>query len=341
MLSNLAKKMAYRVLRLSRKPSSGKFDPSDDGFRMLLVKQSERMGNIILLNSAINAIKKSYPSVSIDLMLPVAFSSLMNDSRINRIISIEKRKYITRPWKLISLFRSLRAAKYDLAIDCSDVNSHSLTGAVYTLLCGSKQTAGWRMTEDKLFDIEIPRYRETIHVSEMYLKLTSGIFGRQMDGEPYFTDAPAAANEVNPVIGINCGGRNSKKWALENFLELGNRLSAKGIKTEFILGPDEGESRMILKEKLPENSTLIPLTPIRELKNLFCRYAAFVSSDTGPMHLAWSLGIPTVAIFIDSELEKFKPLSPGSVALEATEGIEVETVRECVAKILQGRGVPA
>lgn len=336
----MAKKMAYRVLRLSRKPSSGKFDPSDDGFRLLLVKQSERMGNIILLNSAINAVKKNFPSVSIDLMLPSAFSSLMDDSRINRIISIEKRKYTTRPWKLISLFRSLRAAKYDLAIDCSDVNSHSLTGAVYTLLCGSKRTAGWRMSEDRFFDIEIPRYRETIHVSEMYLKLISGIFGRQLEGEPYFTHTPAVAND-DPVVGINCGGRNSKKWALENFIELGSRLSAKGIKTEFILGPDEGESRMILKENLPENSALIPLTPIRELKNLFCRYTAFVSSDTGPMHLAWSLGIPTVAVFIDSELEKFKPLSPGSVALEAAEGIEVETVCERVAEILQGRGVPA
>ena len=336
----MAKKMAYRVLRLSRKPSSGKFDPSDDGFRLLLVKQSERMGNIILLNSAINAVKKNFPSVSIDLMLPAAFSSLMDDSRINRIISIEKRKYTTRPWKLISLFRSLRAVKYDLAIDCSDVNSHSLTGAIYTLLCGSKRTAGWRMSEDRFFDIEIPRYRETIHVSEMYLKLISGIFGRQLEGEPYFTHTPAVAND-DPVVGINCGGRNSKKWALENFIELGSRLSAKGIKTEFILGPDEGESRMILKENLPENSALIPLTPIRELKNLFCRYTAFVSSDTGPMHLAWSLGIPTVAVFIDSELEKFKPLSPGSVALEAIEGIEVETVRERVAEILQGRGVPA
>ncbi|MEE9553297.1 MAG: glycosyltransferase family 9 protein [candidate division Zixibacteria bacterium] len=298
------------------------------------------MGNIILLNSAINAIK-NLPSVTIDLMLPAAFEPLMRDIRVDNIISIEKRAYITRPWKLISLLRSLRKTGYDLAIDCSDVNSLSLTGAVYTLLSGSKRTAGWRMDANRVFDIEVPRYDNTIHAGEMYLRLISGVFNQRLDGEPYFPDTPAALVNTIPIVGINCGGRGPKKWDLENFLQIGNMLSVKGIKTEFILGPDEEESRSFLEKHLPKRGALIPLTQIADLKDLFCRYAAFVSSDTGPMHLAWSLRIPTVAIFIDSEIEKFKPLSSGSVALDARDGVDLQTVFDHVTRIIKTREVPA
>ena len=341
MLSNMSKKLVLGLLRFLRSNPSGGVEQEKDRFNILLVKQSERLGNIVLLNSAINAVKTEFPSARIDLLLPDKFSSLMDDNRINRVIDVQKRAYIVRPWRLISLIRTLRASAYDLAIDCSDVNSHSLTGAVYALLSGASRTAGWKTGQDSLFDIEIPRYGETIHASEMYLRLFSGIFDRPMQGGPYFPDTRSDSGSKKPLIGINCGGRDSKRWPPENFIELGRKFSNKGISFEYILGPDEEKTRSYFENNLPEHGRLLPLTPISELKALFRRYTLFVSSDTGPMHLAWSLRIPTLAIFVDSELEKFKPIAPGSVALDARDGIEVETVFDHSMKIVQAGEVPA
>lgn len=341
MPSKSLKAKLLSLLRFGRNSHIGELEFLPGPFNVLLVKQSERLGNVILLNAAIDAISRRFPAAKMELLLPAAFCGLMSDDkRISRIIPVFKRTYIVRPWKLVFLLRDLRKSKYDLAIDCSDVNSHSFTGMLYTILSGSKTTAGWKIGESPIFDIEVPKYSETVHATEMYLRLLSGVFGIEMRGEPYFDSVRESIKNVEPVVGINCGGRGQKRWAMENFVELGERLSASGISSELILGPDEENWRAILREKLPRKATLLPLTPLPELKKRIGRYAVFVSSDTGPMHLAWSLKIPTLAIFVDSELEKFKPLAPGSQAFKA-EDISAGIVFENVMKIVSLRRITA
>ncbi len=310
--------------------------------RILLVKQSERLGNIVLMNAGISAISNAFPQARIDLILPASFAGVMAaNSSVDRIIPIEKKKYITRPWLLIGMLRDLRARKYDLAIDCSDVNSHSSTGAAYTLLSGARFTAGWKMTERSIFDIEIPRYSELLHATEMYEKLFSGVFGQVIKGRPYFTQPLRQPTEAIPIVGINCGGRGSKRWPLANFVEVGRRLAAEGYSVEFILGPDEVGIRANLENSLSSGCRLLPLMSLPMLMEKMKMYKLFVSSDTGPMHLAWSLGIPTIAIFLDSELPKFRPLSPGSEALDGKDGISPEVVYEKSMTVLRAGRVPA
>lgn len=310
--------------------------------RILLVKQSERMGNIILLNVAVDALNRQFGETAIELLLPAAYADLMaDDPRIARVIPVYKREYIIRPWRLLSLISELRRQKYDLAVDCSDVNSHSLTGVIYTLVCGAKLTAGWKISDSPVFDIEIPRYEGTAHATEMYLRLIGGVFGEPMTGDPYFVDSVETVASADSVIGINCGGRGSKRWSLENFIELGERLSASGLAIEYILGPEEEDSRAVLRDRLPKMAKLLPLMTLPELKKRIRGHSAFVSSDTGPMHLAWCLGIPTLALFLDSEPDKFKPLSPGSVALDGSVGITPKVVFDTVVKMIESGRIPA
>ena len=94
---------------------------------------------------------------------------MADDNRISSVIPVYKRTYISRPWQLFGLLSKLRKHRYDLAVDCSDVNSHSSTGAAYTMLCGSRVTAGWDI--GRLFDLEASRYSDDTHASSMYLRL--------------------------------------------------------------------------------------------------------------------------------------------------------------------------
>lgn len=298
------------------------------------------MGNVILLNSAVDALSVSFPETTIDLLLPAAYADLMNhDPRVRRIIKVYKREYILRPWRLFALVRELKKSGYDLAIDCSDVNSHSLTGAIYTLLSGARITAGWKMGSGRIFDVEVPRYSDIIHASHMIPRLLSGIFGKELSGDPLFKDSPKRRDDDKLIVGINCGGRASKRWPLKNFVELGSRLSERGISVEFILGPDERDLKTALSEKLPSNGRLLPLMSIRELKETIGKYSVFISSDSGPMHLAWIQAVPTMAIFLDSEIEKFKPLGAGSAALDARSGITVDQVFDRVWEVLTNTDV--
>ena len=102
----LLRSQKTRLLGLLRRPvfPSGDLDNADilkGTGRVLLVKQSERMGNVILLNSAIDALSISFPERTIDLLLPAAYADLMDrDSRIGRIIEVHKREYKHRACRL-------------------------------------------------------------------------------------------------------------------------------------------------------------------------------------------------------------------------------------------------
>jgi ADP-heptose:LPS heptosyltransferase len=308
--------------------------------KILLVKQSERLGNIVLLNAAISGLVNVMPDTKIDLMLPAAYADIMSaNDRINHIIPALKREYILKPWKLAGLIRLIRHQHYDLAIDCSDVNSHSSTGALYTLLSGAKITAGWKTGDNRVFDIEVERYGNIVHASEMYLKLFSGILKREIVGEPYFNLKAKEAPKEPPIVGINCGGRGFKRWPLADFIKVGARLGSMGYNIEFILGPEEESLRADFNS--PANCRLLPLLPLPKLMEAIRSYSLFISSDTGPMHLAWSLRVPTIAIFLDSELDKFKPLSPGSLAINAKDGVSADEVAEIAIKILKSTKVLA
>jgi len=314
----------------------------DNPQSILLIKQSERIGNIVLLNAAISGLALRYPSAKIDLLLPAVYMNVMTaNSHVSSIIPVYKRKYVLKPWMLLRLIGNIRRQQYGLAIDCSDVNSHSSTGLLYTLMSGAKLTAGWRMSSKRMFDIEIARYTETIHASEMYLRLLSAIFKSEIRGEPYFDleNIPKAHSGAN--VGINCGGRGNKRWPLQNFIQVGKLLSIRGYRIDFILGPDENSIRSELAANLPDGCSLLPLTPLPKLMQLMAGYQTFISSDTGPMHLAWSLRLPVIGIFIDSEIEKFRPLSPGSMALDGKENLAPERVTEIALQILNSRKINA
>jgi ADP-heptose:LPS heptosyltransferase len=73
--------------------------------------------------------------------------------------------------------------------------------------------------------------------------------------------------------------------------------------------------------------------------NVISTYDIFISSDTGPMHLAWSLQVPVIAIFIDSEIDKFRPLSLGSEAVVADRDLSPRKIFEMAASILNTRKI--
>jgi heptosyltransferase-1 len=294
------------------------------------------------MNSAISGLAAAFPDARIDLVTPAAFTEVMsNNKRLNKIIPIAKREFIYKPWMLAAVISSIRKNQYDVAIDCSDVNSHSATEAIYTLISGAKITAGWEISSKGVFDIEVQKYSDNVHATEMYLRLLSSVFGRQLDGGPYFEmDLPKHAPAGNGV-GINCGGRGSKRWPLKNFVTLGSMLSRRGLEVDFIVGPDERGLRSILLRNLPDKCRLLPEMPLAKLMDVIGAFRVFVSSDTGPMHVAWCLGVPTIAVFTDSEIEKFRPLSPGSVAISAESDVPAESVLAHVLEAYALGEVPA
>jgi ADP-heptose:LPS heptosyltransferase len=103
----------------------------------------------------------------------------------------------------------------------------------------------------------------------------------------------------NRVILIWLGGRYDKRWQIDFW-----NLVITTITTEFgdsvvpVIGVGPGERELAADfQNTSGKKTAIFDGPIEEIWSFLDRCTAVISGDTGPMHLAVALGIPTLALF--------------------------------------------
>jgi heptosyltransferase-2 len=110
-------------------------------------------------------------------------------------------------------------------------------------------------------------------------------------------------NNSKLTLGINPGASygNAKQWRPERFAEVASVLSSS---YEIIIfgGPDEkkisGDIEKLLVEKGVTNfKNLAGITTVQDLIDRISCLDLFITGDSGPMHIAASFQIPTVAIF--------------------------------------------
>lgn len=106
-----------------------------------------------------------------------------------------------------------------------------------------------------------------------------------------------------------------KRWPLENFAEIGQRLAQTGASVVSIGDAGERALSERLAARIPGAVSLAGATSLPILAALLERADLLVSTDSGPMHMGAALGTPMVAIFGPSNPGRFGPRGPGPLRL--------------------------
>jgi ADP-heptose:LPS heptosyltransferase len=77
----------------------------------------------------------------------------------------------------------------------------------------------------------------------------------------------------------------------------------------------EKNDALKIKEFVGDRAFLIPEVNLKYLGALAEKCSVFVTNDTGPMHIAWSLGVNTAAIFGPTNPDLQGPLNGNSVII--------------------------
>jgi heptosyltransferase-2 len=168
---------------------------------------------------------------------------------------------------------------------------------------------GWALTR------AIPRPRRTLHQSEYYRELTRALGMENGDELPRLEATPRSiaraadlleregVRDATTVVGIAPGAAygHAKRWPPRRMADLIVRLARERAMTAVLVGAagDRPAGREI-ESVLPAEIRVVNLigrTDLRVLVGLLPRCAAFVSNDSGAMHLAAAAGVPVVAIF--------------------------------------------
>lgn len=119
--------------------------------------------------------------------------------------------------------------------------------------------------------------------------------------------APAALRGAVALLPAVAGA--GKAWPAAGFAALARHLVANGRLPVVVWGPGE----RALAERIcgaAAGAALAPPTSLPELAGLLAGCAAVVGGDSGPVHLAAALGVPTVAVFVATDPERNGPRGP-------------------------------
>ena len=121
-------------------------------------------------------------------------------------------------------------------------------------------------------------------------------------------DAHAKAEKIvtplkadGPVLGVHPGSTwPTKMWPLEYFADILRRADAAGARVLILAGPNETKLAAALLEQAGNPASAMNLAGQLDLPALAAvlgRLDAYLTNDSGPMHLAWVQNTPVTAVF--------------------------------------------
>jgi heptosyltransferase-2 len=217
----------------------------------------------------------------------------------------------------------------------------------------------------------VPPPRGRRHQSEYYLHLVRAlgfeapaILPRVEIGAPTRERVEGLLLRANvdrsaPLVGMAPGAAygHAKRWPPARVAELAGRLTARGAVVVLVGAAGDRDAGREIESSLPSGARVVNLigrTDLRLFAGLLAACHAFVSNDSGAMHLAAAAGVPVAAIFGPTDERVTAPLGDHDVISHQVfcrpcmlrdcpidhrcmRGISVETVFEAVSRRLDAR----
>lgn len=183
--------------------------------------------------------------------------------------------------------------------------------------------------------LPVPENEEEEHAVITYLRLVEAMTGMpQPPRDPQLFVPHALEDETatslekyditshHTVIGINPGAAygSAKCWPKERFRELAYKLLEQSNVRILFFGDRSTKPLVdeICARMPPRVVNLSGITTITQLKGYLKRLSLLITNDSGPMHMASALRIPTVAIFGSTNPIKTGPWYGGDVIQHET-----------------------
>lgn len=305
--------------------------------RILIVKLSA-LGDVVHTWPAVRTLRRTHPGAFIAWAVEERFQELvaMNPD-VDEVIPLATRRWRKHPGlaslgEIRQVLGKIRRHRFDTVIDFNGL----IKSGVVTGLSGAPVRVGFHRSQcrEKLSSLatnrRLPRQEPGRHVVELNLALAGAAGATAETGEPVALRVPADAEALideffaahpetggKPIAALHAGaGFSSKRWAPERFARLGDRLAEElGFAVLLTWGPGEKEQAEAVGGLMEQPHLLSPPTSLAGLAALFPRLNLLVCCDSGPLHLAAALGVPTVSIFGPTDPRRNGAYGPGHEAV--------------------------
>ena len=333
----------HRLLRfledhVGRKP----LYPSDvDGRRIrriLVIRQHDQLGDLLLSTPVFRALRAHFPEAHIAAVVRAYTEEILQHHPfIDAVYTFQELLFNWTPKKALHFWKGLRA-RYDLTIVLNTV-SHSLSSdtmadlsrAPYIL--GSDHLVFGGCRRNFTYNLLAPYSTEEKHQTERNLDIVRyiGVDTDDLTEVMGLTDEEigwaediltrSGCHSIDCVVGIHPGaGKVGNRWPAERFARVGDALHERlGAKIVLFQGPKEQELVERVRDAMTTDCNVLAGLRLRELAAVVSRLRLFLCNDTGVLHVAAAIGTPLVAVFGPTDPAFWKPWGDKFVAVRGND----------------------
>lgn len=286
--------------------------------KKILVVRFFGFGNLVLAFPTIKKISELFPDAKICLL-----TINKNKHLYDGVDFVEKTVYINVDstkdfvFSFLNVVFSLRKEKFDIAVDF-EVFAYISAFIIY--MCGIKKRVGYKLEgylRGPLYTTAVI-YNDHQHISKVFYDLAIALGAEEKEQielielhsslkdmvmiEEYLRNN--SIDKKDRLVGIHVGsGPNfiNRRWPEAQFAKVADYL-IENFKAKIVLTGTMAELTLIdntIKEMKSDKDQVIIATGfnLSQLAYLIKQCKIFFCTDTGPLHLAIAMGVPTVSFF--------------------------------------------
>ncbi|WQY21384.1 lipopolysaccharide heptosyltransferase I [Helicobacter pylori] len=323
------------------------------------------LGDIIVSAVFLALIKERFTNAQIEWFVDERFGAILEHSPyIDKLHPIALKNTLTtfNPLKIFKLFKSLRAYEYDIVIDMQGL----IKSALITQMLKAPKKVGFDYASAReglsafFYSQKVSiAYNEPIlkrnftllsHALNLPKKeISEGLSSRSKvfsyQDSPKIDALNLNKNKLKILFVLETSKIN-KTYPIERFKELA--LALENFQICLLWHADETKATALygaLKNQC--DVLLLPKLTLNEVKALLFKMDLIIGGDTGITHLAWALQKPSITLYGNTPMERFKLESPINVSLTGNsnanyhkkdfsiQNIEPKKIKECVLNILK------
>jgi ADP-heptose:LPS heptosyltransferase len=286
----------------------------------ILALQFKYFGDAVLMTPALRALREHLPKSEIHLLVPEEMAPLFQHLPwLNRVWPMPRKRGRAGIGKSLPVIRALRAEKFDRSVDFAGNDR----GAILSFLAGAKDRLGWDQSggffgRKFCYNRRVALDASRPHESARLVQLLSGwhvpppaSLESEIRADPALAGAARAIlPEERAVICHVASSQLKKEWPLAHWAKLHRLAAGNGLRLVFTTAQGERESALMrgLKQCIPDAVILPLLEELPLFLAVLNRAKVFVSGDTGPLHFAAALGVPTISLFGPTSPARWAPV---------------------------------
>jgi ADP-heptose:LPS heptosyltransferase len=287
------------------------------------VLRANAIGDFIFSLPALAALKAAYRDAELVLLARRWHAEFLEGrpSPIDRVVALPPIAGLSappdadeQPAVTQQTLDALRAERFDVGIQ---LHGGGKASNPFLARIGARVTVGMRAFDAAPLDRWV-RYVYLQHEIMRYLEVVALVGAAPVTLEPEvcvtaqdLEESRSVVPDAVPFVVLHPGATDPRRrWSMERFARLGDRLVAAGLTV--VLTGDASE-RMIVRHVLSAmDRPAIDATgrlSLGGLAGLLARARVVVGNDTGPLHLARAVGAPSVTIYWVANLVNGAPIT--------------------------------